>query len=108
MKTITPQNKKTIHTLIDIALKLNEAIQRSMYDFVVTFTTLIVALYAVFAAGNGNERLTIISMVVLISFYLILLTIRILRRLDESWTLDEIGDELQTIKASIAEIQRNV
>lgn len=93
--------------LADLIMQTAGAISESMYDFVVTFFTMLVALIAVYAASGGIALLITWGMFVIISVYLILLVIRIMRRLDNSWTVDEVGDHLEQIKLTLEDIKRN-
>ena len=87
--------------------QITEAVKESMFDFVVTFATMLVALIAVFAASDGIALLATVGMFVIISVYLILLIIRILHRLDNSWTVDEIGVHLAALQEQLDRIERN-
>jgi len=107
MSTLSIKQKQIGKTIADITLKLSDAIQESMYDFIVTFTALIAALIAVFAAADGIAELASWGMFIIISVYLILLVIRILRRLDTSWTVDELGEEIAVLKAILERMERN-
>lgn len=100
----TRQRKQRMASLL---MQMAGAISESMYDFVVTFFTMLVALIAVYAASNGIAFLISWGMFVIISIYLILLVIRMLRRLDNSWTVNEIGDHIEQLAQSIEEIKRN-
>ncbi len=88
-------------------MQISDAVGESMYDFIVTFATMLVALIAVVAASDGIALLASVGMFVIISVYLILLVMRIIRRLDNSWTVDEVGNMLATIEETLARIERN-
>jgi len=87
--------------------QITEAVKESMFDFIVTFTTMLVALIAVVAASDGIALLASVGMFVIISVYLILLVIRILRRLDDSWTLDELAMHIVEMKEQLDRMERN-
>ena len=103
--TVEKVRKQRIATSL---IQISDAVGESMYDFVVTFATMLVALYGVFAAADGIVLLTTVGMFVIISVYMILLIMRILRRLDSSWTTDEIGNMIARIEEKLDRIERNV
>ena len=87
--------------------QITEAVKESMFDFIVTFTTMLVALIAVVAASDGIALLASVGMFVIISVYMILLVMRILRRLDESWTIDELALRIIAMQEQLDRIERN-
>ena len=100
-------NKVRKQRIATSLIQISDAVGESMYDFIVTFTTMLVALIAVYAAADGIALLTTVGMFVIISVYMILLIMRILRRLDNSWTLDEVGLMLAALEEQVSRIERN-
>jgi membrane protein implicated in regulation of membrane protease activity len=102
------QGKVRKARIATLFIQLSDAVSESMYDFIVTFATMLVALYGVFAVADGIALLATVGFFVIISVYLILLIMRILRRLDNSWTIDEVGEVVARMEEVINKIERNV
>jgi hypothetical protein len=105
--TLQSIKARKIHIAITFE-KMTDAVKESMFDFIVTFAAMIVALLAVNAAADGIVLLTTVGMFLIISVYMILLIMRILRRLDESWTVDELGAAVERMEETLNRIDRNV
>jgi ABC-type multidrug transport system fused ATPase/permease subunit len=101
------QGKVRKARIATLFIQLSDAVSESMYDFIVTFATMLVALYGVFAVADGIALLATVGFFVIISVYLLLI-MRILRRLDNSWTIDEVGEVVARMEEVINKIERNV